>query len=157
MELCWHGGGVRKEPRGGGFLGGGVLTRFTVACVCLCVLCVWRTQVMQPLQRHLLSSDDDKVPAEFIWQSNFPRGDLEQIFFFFLSRAHPAVRRMSGRPCCRRSFGLGRKKKHIGCVVSNPVGRCGGRDFPSLPWTSGPAVEGGGRGGGRRGGGGGGG
>lgn len=38
---------------------------------------------MQPLQRHLLSSDDDKVPAEFIWQSNFPRGDLEQIFFFF--------------------------------------------------------------------------
>lgn len=38
---------------------------------------------MQPLQRHLLSSDDDKVPVEFIWQSNFPRRDLEQVWFFF--------------------------------------------------------------------------
>lgn len=65
---------------------------------------------MQPLQRHLLSSDDDKVPAEFIWHSNFPRGDLEEIINFFLSRAHPAVGRTSGGPCCRRSFGLGRKK-----------------------------------------------
>lgn len=38
---------------------------------------------MQPLQRHLLSSDNDKVPVEFIWQRNFPRRDLEQVPFFF--------------------------------------------------------------------------
>lgn len=38
-----------------------------------------------------------------------------------------------------------KKKKHIGCIASNPVGRCRERDFPelseSLPWTSAPAVE----------------
>lgn len=87
---------------------------------------------MQPLQRHLLSSDDDKVPVEFIWQSNFPCRDLENFFFFpFFSLFFFKVRRTSGGLCCWQSFGLRRKTTFV-CVVSNRVGRCGGRDLTGV-------------------------